>query len=351
MATYFVAESDISTTLGLSCGAAAFAPQCAENSVWLGRVESGISGDALRRPRPAQSAKGLFLPAIESMGRYGADASDTTTVEAGKVVLIGVRACELRARRYLDKVMLEGSFEDADYRRRREATTIVSCDCADCAESCFCTLVGGRPHATEGYDINLTPIAGGFVAEVASDRGRELLGDALLPDATDEQLSARDALRQEMTQRVAAQNERFAFSAADDSPVSLPPGDDEAWGQFAADCVECACCTNICPTCHCFLLYDQSLGEESFERLRTWDSCLLSTYHRMAGGANMKISPQAELSSRLANRVLHKFDYSRQQYGLLGCVGCGRCFDGCLGEIDIRDVVQTLGNGQMEHSQ
>ena len=71
--------------------------------------------------------------------------------------------------------------------------------------------------------------------------------------------------------------------------------------------------------------------------------CLLSTYHRMAGGVGMKISARPKLSSRLANRVLHKFTYSPQQYDLLGCVGCGRCIDACLGAIDIRQVVEELG--------
>jgi len=321
------------------------APHCTDRAAWLTGAEAGVSGQALRCPRSAQSAKGIALPAAESVGRYGAAAPEATTTEAGKAVVIGVRACGLRARRYVDKVMLEGNFEDADYRQRQEATTVVSCDCADCAETCFCTLVGGRPYATDGYDVNLTPIDGGFIAEVVGEKGSALLADASLSEASEEQLAARAKLREEMTQRVAAQNERFSFSASDDSTVSLPAGDDEAWRQFSADCVECACCTHICPTCHCFYLYDQAVGEGDFERLRTWDSCLLSTYPRMAGGVNMKLSPQAELASRLANRVLHKFDYSPQQYDLLGCVGCGRCIDGCLGAIDIRDVVQTLGSG------
>ena len=57
----------------------------------------------------------------------------------------------------------------------------------------------------------------------------------------------------------------------------------------------------------------------------------------------MKLTPRPALSSRLANRVLHKFTYSPQQYELIGCVGCGRCLDACLGAIDIREVVQELG--------
>ncbi|HET6430574.1 MAG TPA: 4Fe-4S dicluster domain-containing protein [Phycisphaerae bacterium] len=41
--------------------------------------------------------------------------------------------------------------------------------------------------------------------------------------------------------------------------------------------------------------------------------------------------------------MLHKFSYSPRQYGLVGCVGCGRCVDACIGAIDIREVVKELG--------
>jgi len=196
---------------------------------------------------------------------------------------------------------------------------------------------------SEGYDVNLTPLEDGYIAEAATDRGRDWLGAATAAEATDKQLAQRDEIRSRMTERIRKQNAEFTFTAGDEVQPQLPDDDDDSWQKFAADCVECGACTNICPTCHCFYLYDQVLSPEAFERVRTWDSCLLSTYHRMAGGENMKLTPRPKLLSRLANRVLHKFTYSPQQYNLLGCVGCGRCIDACLGAIDIRQVVQELG--------
>ncbi len=313
---------------------------------WLAQVGEDVSLSPLLAPRSAQSPKGFFLPPAESMGRYGLDGPAATVVETTERVLVGVRACELRARNYLDKVMLSGDIKDPPYQARREAGLIVSCDCVDCTDSCFCTLVGGEPFAREGFDVNLTPIGGGFVVEVAGERGGKWVGagEAGGPaEASAEQLSERGGIRQEMTERVRKQNESFDFAASDEDAPPLPKDGDECWQKFAADCVECGACTHICPTCHCFYLYDQVLGADQFERVRTWDSCLLSTYHRMAGGVHMKLSPRPKLFSRLANRVLHKFAYSGEQYHLLGCVGCGRCIDACLGDIDIRQVVQELG--------
>jgi len=306
-------------------------------------VEQCVS--SLRQPRSVRSPKGLFFPAAESMGQYGSQAQAAVAVETRPRVLFGIRACELRAWRYLDEVLLKGEFEDPSFRQRREATTIVSCDCMDCTDKCCCTLVGGQPYAADGFDANITALQDTCIVEVATQRGEQWLDNSggQLSEATAEQLAQRDKLRQDMVERLQQQNAEFDFTASDDSPLPLPDDDSAAWQQFAADCVECGACTNICPTCHCFYLYDQVLGSQQFERMRNWDSCLLGTYHRMAGGPGMKLTPRPKLSGRLANRVLHKFVYSPGQYGLLGCVGCGRCSQACLGDIDIRQVVKEMG--------
>jgi len=344
MTTYYVDDAGIAKLLGEQCGTSTFAPVRTARLAWLDTVETETDLANLGEPRPAQSPKGLFLPAAESVGRYGQSATAATAARTDMAVIVGIRACGLRALKYLDQVMLEGAFQDAEYRARREGMLLISCDCVDCTDSCFCTLVGGRPYASEGYDINLTPLEHGCVAEAATERGQKLLESAGIQctQAGKDQLAERDRIRAAMVERLERQNERFNFVADDRSQPGLSNEGDAAWQEFAADCVECGACTNICPTCHCFYLYDQVLGAEAFERVRTWDSCLLSTYHRMAGGVNLKLSARPRLYSRLANRVLHKFTYSPQQYGLLGCVGCGRCVDACLGAIDIREVVQKL---------
>lgn len=296
-------------------------------------------------PRAAQSIRGFLVPASESLGRYGPQAGASSGPEEKDIVLMGVRACELKARDYLDHVFQTGDFRDPLYDERRRSQIVISCDCVDCMESCFCPLVGGQPFATEGFDLNFAAVDGGFVVEVGSDRGGQLLANidpGELAEATGEQLAHRDRQRQQMVERLRRQNGDFEFDAKDETTTPLPKDNDETWQSFAADCVECGACTNICPTCHCFYLYDQLLGVDEFERIRTWDSCLLSSYHRMAGGPQMKLTPRPQLLGRLANRVLHKFTYSPQQYELLGCVGCGRCVDACLGQIDIRQVVGEL---------
>ena len=349
MTAYFVSKSDFAGWLSQLRGASVFVPAPTATGAWVHRLaEDSQDLPALERPRAAQSAKGFLMPAAETVARYGGPEAQAVAVAERPVVLVGVRACELRAWRYLDKVMLEGDFVDPLYRQRRANAAIVTCDCVDCADTCCCVLVGGRPFVEDGdgADVNVTALADGFVVEVFTDRGRELAsaGGADWTQAGPEQLAARQQAREAMLARLKEQNAAFSFTATDENPPALPEGDDESWQRHAADCVECGACTNICPTCHCFYLFDHALEAKagSAERVRTWDSCLLGTYRRMAGGPQMKLTPRPELRSRLANRILHKFVYSPQQYGMLGCVGCGRCVDACLGAIDIRKVVEDL---------
>ena len=345
MKTFQVSEADLKRVLGARAGVPMLAPTETPATTWMDVTGEPPSREALSRARSAQSPKGVFMPPTESVGRYGTQASAATQTRTEALVLVGMRACELRAQKYMDKVLLEGEFEDSEYRQRREAAIIISVDCVAAAETCFCTLVGGLPYPTDGFDINLTPIEGGYLLDVATERGERWLQEIAgqLKEATEAQIAERDRSRQRMVEQLRKQNAEFGFTVGDEAPPKMPDDDSAAWQQFACDCVECGGCTNVCPTCHCFYLYDQALGPEQFERLRTWDSCLLSTYHRMAGGVHMKLTPRPRLLSRLANRVLHKFVYSPQQYGMLGCVGCGRCIDACLGAIDIRRIVKELG--------
>ncbi|MCK5557195.1 MAG: 4Fe-4S dicluster domain-containing protein, partial [Candidatus Hydrogenedentes bacterium] len=92
-----------------------------------------------------------------------------------------------------------------------------------------------------------------------------------------------------------------------------------------------------CPTCHCFLLYDQK-GQENFERLKVWDACVYAGYSRMAGGG----TPRPFLVERFRHRYVHKFDQIVERHGIEGCSGCGRCIEACPGNIDMRKVFKAL---------
>jgi ferredoxin len=53
-------------------------------------------------------------------------------------------------------------------------------------------------------------------------------------------------------------------------------------------------------------------------------------------------NPRPSKKERTRQRVFHKFLYSTERYGMLGCVGCGRCIAACPVNIDVRQVVSEL---------
>ena len=105
----------------------------------------------------------------------------------------------------------------------------------------------------------------------------------------------------------------------------------------AKNCIECQACTRVCPTCHCFYLYDTK-KEDYFAKMKMWDSCMRLSYATMAGGEN----PNKILGDRMKHRFLHKFVYFLDRYGMDMCVGCGRCVDADAGGIDIREIFKKL---------
>jgi len=298
---------------------------------------------ALRGPRVVESPKSVLFPVKEKVAEYPGEHA-LPEPSAAQSLYLGARACDLEAVRILDQIFLEGDFRDPFYAARRSSTVFASVDCVNFAPTCFCTLLGGKPFVEQAADLNLTPIDGAFVVEVVSDAGKEiaLAGSQLLEEATPEQASQRDAVRSKAHAALSEQNEQFAL------PEQLPQIIEQALQtdevlSLVNCCVECGGCSFVCPTCHCFQLYDQlsDAPGEGAERVKAWDSCVYGSFARMAGVGGMKATPSPDLQSRFLNRIQHKFIWMYENLQRIGCVGCGRCMETCLGGSDLREVLSS----------
>ncbi len=274
------------------------------------------------------------------------------TAEPIERLIVGVKACDLKALKILDKALINDTFVDPAYKIWRQGTSLVTVDCTEVGPACHCTEVGGKPFSEEGFDLNLTRIDDKYEIVEGSEKGKKLLNliSSKFP-ASETDIKTQEtvsALRAEMTEKVKSQNASLARSS---EYGTLRDAESSPWQEESSTCVGCGACTNICPTCYCLILNDEG-EKEDFIKVRSYDSCQLHGYARVAGGA----SPRPRMHQRFRNRYLCKFLYMPDNFDELGCTGCGRCTDACPGEIDFRSVVHgimkrgTAGSGKGRNS-
>jgi ferredoxin len=79
------------------------------------------------------------------------------------------------------------------------------------------------------------------------------------------------------------------------------------------------------------------LTGEQAERWRRWDVCYTVDYSYLHGG-----SVRATPKSRYRQWLTHKLATWIDQFGVSGCVGCGRCITWCPVAIDLTEEVRAI---------
>jgi sulfhydrogenase subunit beta (sulfur reductase) len=253
--------------------------------------------------------------------------------EAAPTVLFGARPCDVHGLAVFDAVFNQGQWQDPLVKARMEATTIVTFLCDQPESTCFCTSVGGGPTATEGSDMVLTPVNGGYVAEAITEKGKSILQNKAFSPTKDKQIKEASTVRETVSVKEGLKLDGIAQKI-------LKLFSTDFWDRVSAPCISCGACTYVCPTCYCFNITDEPAGM-SGERIRTWDSCMFYQYTLEASGHN----PRPTKAERYRNRIGHKFSYHPTSYeGMFGCSGCGRCIKACPVSLDIRQVLREATN-------
>jgi ferredoxin len=273
----------------------------------------------------------LRLLAARRSGRGAAFEAEGALAEPPpKYAFIGVRACELAAIARQDQVFLQGPYVDRSYEARRKDLFIVAVQCTSPSGTCFCASMRTGPRVDGGADLVLTEVAGAgrhvLVGRVGSERGAEVLA------AVPHQPATADDER-EAAVGVEAAAERMGRSLDVDAVREglLQNPEHARWDHVAARCLTCGSCTMSCPTCFCTTVDDVlSLRADRAERWRKWDSCFTVDFSYIHGGS-VRSSPR----SRYRQWLTHKLGTWQDQFGVPGCVGCGRCITWCPVGIDI----------------
>ncbi len=271
------------------------------------------------------SAKEIVFPKVERLLSYQTEPGQVELQDAEPnahpTVLFGVRPCEAKAFKALDAVF-NWDTRDKFFNARQEKMAVLGMTCTKADEACFCTSVGGGPADTQGSDILLTPMEGGYLAEVLTEKGRAI--QALLPEAF---TPGNGMDKSALAAKVATAFDQPALTA------KLPGMfESDLWNDQALRCIGCGACAFVCPTCVCFDMQEEADPKQG-QRLRCWDSCGFSAFTLHASGHN----PRSTQGARWRQRIYHKFSTYPERYRMLGCVGCGKCTRACPVDMNLKE--------------
>jgi ferredoxin len=269
-------------------------------------------------------AKKYLLPPREELFQFNAQTMEMeANVETVPTVIFGLHTCDLHAIMLMDKINYTG-FADQHYIARREQITLVSIECGTpCNAKAFCKDMGTYT-LPEHYDVHLTDLGDRYIVDIGSEKGERLFEGctALWSPLVEDQAR----LNQYMAEKWPHFEHKLDFDVTELPDVLARNSRSPVWDEIGEKCLACGQCTQVCPTCLCFDVVDEiDLNLEKGKRVRVWDSCLLEKFAVVAGGHNFRTAR----AKRLRHRFFRKGKYQYEAYGVLGCVGCGRCSVAC----------------------
>jgi len=257
--------------------------------------------------------------------------------EFDNLAFFGVRPCELAAIKVQDRVFSEGKYRDPDYIVARNKAFIIALNCGQAGGTCFCVSMGTGPKATSGFDLAMTEILESdrhyFVIEIGSEKGAAIAVQISFNKSSQAEIDAAARISAKTAEGMGRQ-----LDTADIKGLLERNFEHPRWDATAKRCLTCGNCTMVCPTCFCTTLEDVTdLTGKNAERWQRWDSCFTMDFSYIHGGS---IRPSTR--ARYRQWMTHKLASWIDQFGVSGCVGCGRCIVWCPAAIDITEEVRAI---------
>lgn len=281
------------------------------------------------------SPKEFFFPQYECMFCFTGASNDNVEIKAEdeEIVLFGIRSCDVKGIELLDK-FYERDFADDYYLSKRKRSVLVSIACSELNEQCFCTSTGTGPVLEDGFDIQLLGAEDGYAVCIGSEKGLELFNrhKSLFGPAV--KVDVKGLLAQAKEQEPKFELKKIYKNLKEEKI------DAEFWEDMGERCQSCGLCLFLCPTCSCYSVTDRDTPFGESRRSRQWDACYFRGFTRMAGG-NDPVRSRAEMMKR---KYQHKLVQQIDEFGMSGCVGCGRCNLACVGNVNWLENIVKIGN-------
>ncbi|MDF0664742.1 MAG: 4Fe-4S dicluster domain-containing protein [Nitrospira sp.] len=301
------------------------------------RLEQTGSQDIFGVVHGPQSLKPFVFaprePLLQIKRSKGGFAAHPALPQSEKIAVIGARACDLAGLAIQDRIFLNDAYRDLCYAARREGLFVIAVNCTRTLSTCLCASMETGPHAQTGFDLALTEVDDMLLIEAGSEAGSGLLFDLSLSPAhenlIDEAARHIEACAHSQIRRLDHDRLPQALYDAHEHP---------RWEDVAGRCLACTNCTMVCPTCFCHTVEETpDLSHQQTAQARLWDSCFTQE-HGYIHGKNIRPT----IKDRYRMWLTHKLASWIDQFGMSGCVGCGRCITWCPVGIDLTEELSAL---------
>ena len=209
--------------------------------------------------------------------------------------------------------------------------------CNEPLSTCFCNWFNSGPYDSKGSDVFVVDIGKEYILKGITESGKYFLSEFKGGEPVGQ--PDLDLIKKMQNKAEDYLPEQLSLDGLKEKLGEL--WDDPIWEEISAKCVNCGACAYICPTCHCFDVSDEG-KEYKGQRVRLWDSCMFQLFTKEASGHNSR----ALSTSRVRQRIMHKYNYFVENYHEFLCTGCGRCVQVCPVNLDIREVIKKIINYQ-----
>ena len=294
----------------------------------FGPTKKKISSDILFSE--INSAKNLFLNNSSSLlppKKFVFPAKETVfsfaknkikIVEDEDIILLGLNRKDAEGLFYLDRIMTT-PLPDDNYLQKRSHVKLVVIDSLPPSNNLNCDLYFQRVNKDYYMAFSYTPFGSAIIKSKLFSRQGDVgtISTRHIPDTVIHHPRLDEIV----------ENSR-------NHPI---------WNQLADTCFNCGICSYVCPLCYCYEVEDNFDITKDIEkdchgcRNRRWDSCMLPDFNRVTFH---NFRPKQK--DRIYNWYYHKFVRMTREYGLPGCISCGRCSTYCPAKINYREVLKEL---------